>query len=209
MAGAQDGSRTNARGYWSFLFLVMSLILFDQVSRRVNPSAAAIYQAIRTGPYEDQVPPGFRLGRVVGHPPSDKNGPGISLLFYEIENPIGYSGSPLLIQYRIAGSHSEAVRSFDDYWSSVRNSQEAPSEWSSADRMKWERSRRTELFTLPGMSTRHQCAKDFALQGYCQAVVGKVYIEALSRTQMLRIGDETFLRQLFSGAISHLERALP
>jgi hypothetical protein len=191
------------------LFLVGSLILFDQVSRRVDPSMEAIYDAIRTAPYEGLIPPGFRLGRVVGHPPNDEHGPGVSLLFYEIERPIGYSGAPLLIQYRVAGSHSEAVRSFESYWSSLRDEQRAPGSWPRADRMNWERSHRTELFTLPGVSTRHLCAEDAGLEDYCQAAVGKVHIEVTSRTQMLGIGDQTFLRQLMRGAISHLERALP
>jgi hypothetical protein len=192
-----------------FLFIVVSLILFDHMSRRVNPSAAEIYEAIRTAPYKNPVPPGFRLSRVVGHPPSDKNGPGVSLLLYEIESSTRYSGSPLLIQYRIAGSHSEALGSFEKYWSSLRNEEKAHDTWPRADRLKWERSHPTELFTLPGVSTRHLCAEDPGLQDYCQAVVGKVYIEVLSRTQMLRLGDEAHLGQLMSGAISHLERALP
>ena len=192
-----------------FLFVVVSLILFDQVGRRVNPSAATIYEAIRTAPYEGPIPPGFRLGRVVGHPPNDENGPRVSLLFDEIERPIGYSGAALLIQYQIAGSHSEALRAFEDYWSSVRNEQEAPISWPRAERINWERSHRTEAFTLPGVSTRHLCAEDSGLQDYCWAVAGKVSVEVLSRTQMLGIGDQTFLRQLMRGAISHLERALP
>jgi hypothetical protein len=151
------------------------------------------YDALATQPFAQPLPPGIRFdrggaeltrgdGEVLGH-----------VVFFDLRVEPKAEGGVAVITYEVYASAKTALRLYEDYFADIRDANRS-------------QGRGYRFFQLANQDQLHTCVHQSA-QAWCQAVIGSVRIEALSRIPMFDPGQPSRINALFASALDHLDQA--
>ena len=183
---------------WLLAFTVLVFALFfGFLFLRLDgdePTAQETYRSLASSSFTEELPLGIILDRRSTHRWSGGEELG-KVAFFDVRKSRGGGGGGggiVVVSYQIYRSPQAAMRAYENVWRDRRNA--------SVVRTRGYRFFKAEI------SRPHACMNE--VQEFCQAVVGNVILEALSRIHMFKPGEQSHVGAILDAALDHLDRTV-